>query len=100
MSAFIIDHETHNVNKTIRLLGRRKNVRACQFFGQYREDLGLCQIYVETDMNEGTLDHWLWATKSVGDYIAVCETENRDTVGTITADMVLLRQNNGNGGVA
>ena len=86
MNAFIIDHETHNVNKTIRVLGKRKDVKACQFSGVYHQDNSYCQVYVETEMTEDVLDHWLWKTKSVGDYVGIVPTENRDEIGTCPID--------------
>jgi len=84
MRTFIIDHKTRNANVTIRLLGKRKDVMACQFHGLYYEDKECCQIYVATTMTEDELDHWLWVTKSVGNYIGVVETEDMDLVGTET----------------
>jgi len=81
-NTFIIDHETRNVNLTIRALGKLKTTQACQFSGQYHQDPDYCQVYVETVLTEEQLDHWLWSTKSVGDYVGVCDTENRDVVGT------------------
>ena len=82
MNAFIIDHETRNVNQTIMALGDLKTTKACLFYGQYHEDESYCRIYVETTWSESELDTWLWSTKAVGDYVGVCETENFNHAGT------------------
>ena len=84
MNAFILDHETHNVNKTIRVLGKRKDCKACQFYGLYHADKGYCQVYIETEMSEYELDNWLWSTMSVGDYVGLVETDLLDLCGTAT----------------
>lgn len=83
MNTFIIDHDTHNVNLTIRALGKLKTTKACQFNGVYCNEPESCQIYVETEMTESGLDDWLWRSKIVGDYIGVVTTENRDEIGVL-----------------
>lgn len=79
MNKFIVDHYTYDYKKTLYAINRRKNTTAT-FNGVYYQDKECCQLIVETDMTEEELDHWLWSTKSVGDYIGIVPIINETKV--------------------
>lgn len=70
MNKFILDHETATYKQTLYALNQLKNTTAT-FNGVYHADQSYCQIIVETDKTEEQLDHWLWSTKQVGDYVGI-----------------------------
>lgn len=79
MNKFILDHYTKGYKKTLSALNRRKNTTAT-FNGEYHFCPENCQIIVETDMTEEQLDHWLWSSKSVGDYVGIVQIKMDEEV--------------------
>ena len=66
-----IDVLTKDCKKLMRRLKSLKSTLCVENGGSYREDNSYSQIHIETTFSEEELDHWLWSTRHVCDYVGV-----------------------------
>jgi len=69
---FIIDTYTKGKKALIRKLSKLKTTLSCEDGGEYHQDRGLSQVWIETTWSESELDYWLYNQKGI-DYIGICE---------------------------